>query len=295
MITIKNDKLCVTVSEIGAEVQSIKDVCTGQEYLWQGDAQWWNGRSPLLFPIVGGLWNGTYRLDGKEYKLPKHGFVRRAPWHVANVGSDSVSLDFCSTVGTFEQYPFAFRLTVTYTLRGARLTAELRVDNLSAREMFFQIGGHPALNLPEWNEADSVDGYLKLEGNPVHLLRAGEQGCTENEQYPVPFDADGLIPLSVETFSHEALIFNDKQVSAATLLNKQKQPVARVESSAPVWLFWSPQGVHTPFVCCEPWYGLCDHKGFEGDVAERPYMNRLGANATWKGGYSIEILQANND
>ena len=125
MITIKNDKLSVTVSEIGAEVQSVKDIQTGREYLWQGDAQWWSGRSPLLFPIVGGLWNGTYRLDGKEYKLPKHGFVRRVPWHVANAAADSVQLEFRSTVGTFAEYPFAFCLSVTYSLQG--------VVSLSAR------------------------------------------------------------------------------------------------------------------------------------------------------------------
>lgn len=295
MITIKNDKLSVTVSEIGAEVQSVKDIQTGREYLWQGDAQWWSGRSPLLFPIVGGLWNGTYRLDGKEYKLPKHGFVRRAPWHVTNAAADSVQLEFRSTVGTFAEYPFAFCLSVTYSLQGARLTATLSVQNHSSRAMFFQIGGHPALNLPDWDEAEPVDGYLKLEGNASHVVRAGEQGCQEEGEHPVPLTKDGLVPLSVETFSHEALIFNDNQVISVTLLNKQKQPVARVESTAPVWLFWSPQGVHTPFICCEPWYGLCDRKGFEGNIAERPYINRLEANSTWQGGYSIEILQQNNN
>ncbi len=294
MITIKNDKLSVIVSEIGAEVQSVKDIQTGREYLWQGDAQWWSGRSPLLFPIVGGLWNGTYRLDGKEHKLPKHGFVRRAPWHVASADADSVRLEIRSTVGTFAEYPFAFCLSVTYSLQGARLAATLSVQNLSSRAMFFQIGGHPALNLPDWDEAEPVDGFLKLEGNISHVVRAGEQGCQEEGEHPVPMTKDGLVPLSVETFSHEALIFNDNQVKSATLLNKQKQPVAKVESTAPVWLFWSPQGVHTPFICCEPWYGLCDRKGFEGDIAGRPYINRLEANGTWQGGYSIEIQQDNN-
>ncbi len=295
MITIKNDTLCVTVSETGAEVQSIKDVRTGREYLWQGDAQWWSGRSPLLFPIVGGLWNGTYRLDGREYKLPKHGFVRRAPWHVVSKSESSVRLEFRSTVGTFADFPFAFCLSVTYTIEGSRLTAAISVDNLSSREMFFQVGGHPALNLPGWNEAEPVDGYLRLEGKATHVVRAGEQGCQEEVTFPVPFNEDNLIPLSVETFCHEALIFNNNQISAATLLNKQKQPVARVESTAPVWLFWSPQGVHTPFICCEPWYGLCDRIGFEGDIAERPYINRVEANGQWTGGYTIEILLGAND
>lgn len=121
------------------------------------------------------------------------------------------------------------------------------------------------------------------------MLRAGEQGCLEPDTFPVPLNADGLVPLTVDTFSHEALIFDNHQVSAATVLTSSGQPVARVESTAPVWLFWSPQGIHTPFVCLEPWYGLCDHQSFCGDITERPYINTVNGHATWMGGYGIEI------
>ncbi|MDY2778499.1 MAG: aldose 1-epimerase family protein, partial [Alloprevotella sp.] len=59
---------------------------------------------------------------------------------------------------------------------------------------------------------------------------------------------------------------------------------------APVWLFWSPQGQHAPFVCAEPWYGLCDPIGYEGDVSGRPYINSLTAGGVWEGEYTIEVL-----
>jgi hypothetical protein len=45
---------------VGAELQSIKDV-SGHEYLWQADPKYWGRHSPILFPIVCGLWNGKYR------------------------------------------------------------------------------------------------------------------------------------------------------------------------------------------------------------------------------------------
>lgn len=289
MIEISNNQLAVTISPIGAEVQSIKDVNTQCEYLWHGDAQWWSGHSPILFPIVGGLWNGTCRVDGQELHISKHGFVRRAPWRVVSVEADKAVFEFVSTVGTFSIFPYAFRLTVTYSLDDRKLRAEFCVENLGGSPFCFQLGGHPAIALPNWDDAQPLDGYLRLEGNPTHVLRAGEQGCLEPDTFPVPLNADGLVPLTVDTFSHEALIFDNHQVSAATVLTPSGQPVARVESTAPVWLFWSPQGVHTPFVCLEPWYGLCDHQSFCGDITERPYINTVNGHATWMGGYGIEI------
>lgn len=289
MIEISNNQLAVTISPIGAEVQSIKDVNTQCEYLWHGDAQWWSGHSPILFPIVGGLWNGTCRVDGQELHISKHGFVRRAPWRVVCVEADKAVFEFVSTVGTFAIFPYAFRLTATYSLDGRKLRAEFCVENLGGSPFCFQLGGHPAIALPNWDDAQPLDGYLRLEGSPTHVLRAGEQGCLEPDTFPVPLNADGLVPLTVDTFSHEALIFDNHQVSAATVLTPLGQPVARVESTAPVWLFWSPQGVHTPFVCLEPWYGLCDHQSFCGDITERPYINTVNGHATWMGGYGIEI------
>lgn len=289
MIEISNNQLAVTISPIGAEVQSIKDVNIQCEYLWHGDAQWWSGHSPILFPIVGGLWNGTCRVDGQELHISKHGFVRRASWRVVSVEAHKAVFEFVSTVGTFAIFPYAFRLTATYSLDDRKLRAEFCVENLGGSPFCFQLGGHPAIALPNWDDAQSLDGYLRLEGNPTHVLRAGEQGCLEPDTFPVPLNADGLVPLTVDTFSHEALIFDNHQVSAATVLTPSGQPVARVESTAPVWLFWSPQGVHTPFVCLEPWYGLCDHQSFCGDITERPYINTVNGHATWMGGYGIEI------
>ena len=73
MIELKNNQLTIIVSEKGAELQSIKNA-NGKEYLWQGDPKYWGRRSPILFPIVCSVNNETYRVDGKEYHLPRHGF-----------------------------------------------------------------------------------------------------------------------------------------------------------------------------------------------------------------------------
>ena len=38
----------------GGTICSIEDF-QGIEYLWQGDATYWSGQAPILFPICGGL------------------------------------------------------------------------------------------------------------------------------------------------------------------------------------------------------------------------------------------------
>ena len=69
METIQNELLTVEVSALGAELQSIKD-SNGREYLWQAGEKW-PRRSPILFPIVCSVNNDTYRVEGKEYHLPR--------------------------------------------------------------------------------------------------------------------------------------------------------------------------------------------------------------------------------
>ena len=283
MITIQNQNLIVDICENGAEVQSIRRADTGHEYLWQGDAKYWGGRSPILFPAVGGLWNGTFRHRGKEYAMPKHGFAKKRLWEAlpkTDPAGTAATFRFLTTEDDLNVFPFSCEVLITYHLDGWALTTDFSVRNLGDDEAYFQIGGHPAFTFPHFSEDRAVSGYLRLhtpDGEVPTVVRAGEQGCTGPEHFAVPMEADGLVPVRVETFANEALIFDELQVDAVELLDADRRPMVRVESDAPVWLFWQPQGLHSPFVCAEPWYGLCDPQGFDGQLHERPYINRVEA------------------
>lgn len=76
MKTLSNDLLTIQVSPYGAELSSIVANATGKEYLWQANPAFWKRHSPVLFPIVGSLWNNEYRHDGATYQLSQHGFAR---------------------------------------------------------------------------------------------------------------------------------------------------------------------------------------------------------------------------
>lgn len=74
MKTISNEQLTIQVSPHAAELCSI--FANGKEYLWQADPAFWKRHSPVLFPIVGSVWENQYRNEGIAYTLSQHGFAR---------------------------------------------------------------------------------------------------------------------------------------------------------------------------------------------------------------------------
>ena len=74
MQTLTNGTLTIKVKEHGAELASI--VKNGVEYLWQADPKFWARHSPVLFPIVGSVWEAKYRVGETVYPLSQHGFAR---------------------------------------------------------------------------------------------------------------------------------------------------------------------------------------------------------------------------
>lgn len=289
MIKIANEHLRAAFSENGAQITSLYDKKCERELIWQADPAFWKGQSPILFPATGGLWNATYRYKGRTYHMPKHGFVKDKTWKLAGQTPCSVTFAYEPKEEERELFPFSYSLKVTYTLCERQLAARFYVGNEGASPIYFQLGGHPAFNLPDFDPAKTVNAYIRFDSEPSHLLRAREQGCIEPGRFPVPLNADGVVPVCVETFANEALITEQSEVRRATLLDRQGQEVVSVASEAPCWLFWNMQGLHCPYVCFEPWYGLPDSEGFEGTLQERPYIQRAEPGTTWEGGFIIDV------
>ena len=75
LITLKNQGYTVSLETVGGELKSYKNE-TGKEYVWNSDPDFWPRSSPLLFPSIGNLRNGKTNINGQEYEICKHGFVR---------------------------------------------------------------------------------------------------------------------------------------------------------------------------------------------------------------------------
>ena len=289
MIELKNEELTILISEIGAELQSIKDA-TGKEYLWQADPEYWPRHSPILFPIVCSVNNDTYRVDGEEYHLPRHGFARDREFRLLYQLEDEVAFQLLWDDETLKVYPYLFALTITYTLDGKTVSVEWQVDNLDEDEIHFQIGGHPAFNIPDMNKGDVQHGSIQLDANaPVYRYTSFIDGTHDMTEDLVETTEDGMINFTDETWNKDSIQIHRCQTTQADILDKEGKPVVTVYYETPVCAFWSPYKKNAPFVCVEPWYGVGDYRGFDGEFRDKPLMNHLLPGASFVGGYMIEI------
>ena len=285
METIKNEHLTVEVSEMGAELQSIKD-SEGREYLWQGGEKW-PRRSPILFPIVCSVNDDTYTVDGQEYHLPRHGFARDTKFKLIAQGEHKVTYALHESEETLKVYPYRFNLAVSYRLSGNKIHVVWHVENTDCREIHFQIGGHPAFLAP--GVIQLLPSNLKSQNSKLKSLKSYIDGSHEMTEIELDQVKDGLIPFNDEFFANDSVKIHDCQTHEACLLDTDGSPAVTVDYKCPIIAFWSPYQKKAPFVCIEPWYGLGDPRGWKGEFKDKPYMNHLQPGASFMSEYTITI------
>lgn len=277
------------VNEKGAELCSLK--LDGKEYLWWADAAFWGRHAPILFPNVGKVFEDTFRVNGKAYHIGQHGFARDSAFR--KEGERYVLED-----GPRENYPYNFRLSVRYRAEGKKLFCEWEVLNQDAQPMYFQIGAHPALLLPDYKADDPVHGYLQCldrDGKVVSepLMPHGlNSGFLTNLPVPARMPVeDTLLPLRAETFAIDTYMMENEEVKSVILYDKDKRPYLAVGSEqAQAYGIWAPHKPGCPFVCLEPWCGITDLYGFKGDISERYLIHCLAPGEAFEFTYWIEIF-----
>lgn len=290
MYTLKNEVLTVEVKEHGAELTSIRKGST--EYLWQADPTFWGRHSPVLFPIVGSVWEKRYRVDGKEYELGQHGFARDMDFELVSSSDTEVRYRLVSDEDTLQKYPWPFVLEIAYKLDGCRLDVIWEVYNPGETDMYFQIGAHPAFYYPDYDPQSMERGFISFDRSEyLRCIRIKEKGCVDAlTQYPLEIPRDGLLPLTKETFDAiDTIMLQDAQVSKVTLHRNDGSPWLSLDFDAPVIGIWSPPTKNAPFICLEPWYGRCDEVGYAGDYRDKDWTNRLAPGKRFKSVYTIEI------
>lgn len=284
MVELKNEQISIVVAELGAELQSIKDA-EGREYLWQGDPNFWPRRSPILFPLVCSVENNTYRVEGKEYHLPRHGFARYMEFTLISQTDDKVTMALHESEETLKNYPFCFNLAITYRIEGNKLHVIWHVENTDTKELHFQIGGHPAFNMP----GGKTEGLIKLDNEElIDVLKSYADGS--HDMVEIPLEADmGILELNNEFWRNDSVKIHKCQTHRALLLDANGEPAVTVDYKTPVCAFWSPYDKHAPFVCIEPWYGIGDPRGYNGEFKDKPLMNHLLPGASFMSKYTITI------
>lgn len=248
---IANDRLTVEISERGAELRSIKTK-SGAEWLWQGDAAWWTGRSPLLFPVVGRSPDNTVTIAGSPHAMPAHGIARISDFAEEARGSDWARLVLEDSAASRENYPFAFRLTLTYRLVDATLSVIASVTNRDSVAMPFQFGFHPGFSWPLPGGAGQRHHVVLANGAEPPLYRLDDDKLLVDNPLPSPFTAGGLSP-EPAMFEADAMLF-PTGVGHDVSFGVDKGPAVRmVTANLPHFAIWQKPGA--PFLCLEPWHG----------------------------------------
>lgn len=151
---------------------------------------------PLLFPYPNRVSEGVLEFRGKLYPVQpnRHGYVRDKAWTVVDSGATAdggawvtSSLDtqtYADQILT--QFPFPFRIEVTYRLHDLSLVLETTVHNTGNGELPFGFGIHPYFRRPDhgklfipahlrWELSDSLPTGNLLEVDGMFDLRDGQE------------------------------------------------------------------------------------------------------------------------
>lgn len=220
----------------------------------------------MLFPIVGGVWENVYRLDGQEYHLSQHGFARDMDFTLVGQDDSKVLYELNYTEETLAKYPYKFKLCIGYALEDDKVRVIWKVMNLDQKEISFQIGAHPAFYFPHYDEKTTERGYFGFDNPHLSYIRLKEKGCADPDvSYHVPVNEEGLLPLNTHTFDIDTFIIENSQVKEVTLYDLQKKPVLALQFTAPV------VGLVAPWKECS----LCVHRALVRSVRPCPLQRRL--------------------
>ena len=192
---LENQQLEIEINSFGAELWFIINKSDRIEHLWQGDKSTWERRSPILFPYCGRLKGNTYKIHGKDYNSPIHGFARDYEHELVQQSDTSITFLLNSNEETFKMYPYQFKLYSRYELEDNKLNYSFEVENCSDNEMLFSIGYHTGLMCP-FDNTKTIEGYSLLfekEETPIEILANSEGLLTGEER--VYFDNKNIIKL----------------------------------------------------------------------------------------------------
>jgi aldose 1-epimerase len=197
---------------------------------------------PVLFPFPNRVRDGRFTFEGETFTVdpPRHGFVRDKPWRVVSQGATDEGGAWLTSAfdaddypdQILRQFPFPFRIEITYRLREARLTIETAARNTGRKRMPAGFGIHPYFRRPDrgrlrvpaaarWELSDSLPTgrIVGVEGD--YDLREGKSLAALNLDdifTRVTSDADGRARCAI----------TDDEVGTETIVEFSTERLAHV-------------------------------------------------------------------
>jgi galactose mutarotase-like enzyme len=286
-IALSSRELSVEVDPLGAQLSVLRDA-SGRDLLWDGDPSVWAGRAPLLFPIVGALAGGSYRIDSKPYRLPRHGFARTSAFQLQRSSAAEAVFLLQSDAASLCVYPFAFELEVHYSLAAATLSICTLVRNTGETSMPASFGYHPAFRWPLPYGQSRSSHYIQFaDDEPAPIRRLDAAGLLMPDHFPSPVQFRRLA-LSDALFESDVVIFDALRSRSVSYGAGDGPRIQLSFADTPYLGLWSkPQA---PFVCIEPWHGIADPAGYSGDLSRKPGVFTVPPGSSRAAMMSIALL-----
>lgn len=282
MITIKNEFLSASFSEVGAELKSL--LFDETEYIWEGKKEIWASSAPIMFPICGGLKEDKYILNDREYTLQKHGFARFKIFEIEKSTDNSVVFLNKSDSDSKKSFPFDYELRVIYTLENKSLKIDYEVKNLSCDTMYFNIGSHEGYYTPEGIEDYDIVFPQKETLNSSVLYG----NLLSKQELPIIKESN-ILPLYEKYFTIDALVFKNIKSRSATLRNRKTGRAVMVDfPDDKYFLLWHKP--NSPYICLEPWNGIQDLTDSSFDITEKEGITALKSGELFRHSHTITII-----
>ena len=263
-ITLKSGKTAAVVRTTGGELISFRDGA-GTEFIWTGDPAYWSGQNPVLFPVVGNLKDGKVEIKGRTCEMGRHGFARQSEFSVVEQGEDFAVLELRENEQSLAQYPYPFRLRVTYKVTQTGFSAAFQVVNTGDGPMPFCIGAHTGINCPLYPGERFEDYELVFD--------APEQAAS------LLLTGDGLIASGQETLLDHSSV----------LPLSYGRGVHMDFPGWPMIAFWTARE-GAPFLCLEPWQGCAALEDESGVFEDKPHCVTLEPGESARFQYTVNIL-----
>ena len=278
-----------TIDSTGAEISSLLDKTTGQEYIWQINKSVWGSSSPVLFPSIGKIKDDKVIYNGIDFAMTKHGIIRHNDaLEFTQHNESKCSFTLASSDETLKRYPFIFTFSVVYELIDKRLIMNYEIENRDTVPMYFSCGGHTAYACPLTDEIKLTDYVVEFPATFDFMADTlGSTGLLSDRKRKIEAD-ENLLSLSETLFKEDALIFSDIDFDWVRLRRKNEEKGIKVRFTGyPHLALWSKPGAD--YLCIEPWLGLPDHENESTDLAKKSTYKMIEAGTTFSIAIEIEI------
>lgn len=290
MQTIRNSALTAAIDEQGAQLMSLT-AADGTEYLWNGDAAYWTGRAPNLFPYVGRLTGDRYTYLGKEYQMTRHGFAKLSRFTPVNAGPENVTLRLTDSVETLAKYPVRFRFDVTYVLEDDTLAILYTVENRDRQTMYFGLGGHPGFRVP-LEPGRRFEDYRLTFAQPCQPWQVlmSDACMISGQERPYPLEDGRVLPLRHGLFDHDAIILKNMDRTVALSAGEGTRGVVLAIPRMRYLGIWHMPETDAPYVCLEPWMSLPSRQDVVEEFSQQNDLLALEPGELYENRWSVRCF-----